>query len=122
MRLINGQSPPALLAAVGQNLAAIRRAHSGAKPMLALPFFNGWMIGGIHEFSPISMDRFSTAGLSTERPGSVMQPVIIHFFALLSSSRSISLELSWGLMVFTRLTLGGQAKAKTDSGLWKPRA
>jgi hypothetical protein len=51
VRLINGQSPPALLAAAGQNLAAIRRAHSGAKPMLALPFFNRWMIGSIHERS-----------------------------------------------------------------------
>jgi len=50
--LINGQSPSALLAAVGQNLAAIRRAHPGAKPMLALPFFNGWMIGAIHKFFP----------------------------------------------------------------------
>jgi len=69
VRLINGQSPPALLTAVRQNLAAIRRAHSGAKSMLALPFFNGWMIGGIHKFSPISMDQFSAAGLQREDRG-----------------------------------------------------
>jgi hypothetical protein len=85
VRLINGQSPPALLAAVGQNLAAIRRAHSGAKPMLALPFFNGWMIGGIHKFFPISMDQFSAAGLQLEGRKSAMQMAMIHFRACLSS-------------------------------------
>jgi len=56
VRLINSQSPPALLAAVRQDLAAIRRTHPGAEPVLALPFFNGWMIGGFHKLSPISMD------------------------------------------------------------------
>jgi hypothetical protein len=66
VRLIDGQAPPALLAAAGQNLAAIRRAHAGAKPVLALSFFDGWMIGGIHKFSPISMDQFPAAGLQPE--------------------------------------------------------
>jgi hypothetical protein len=69
VRLINGQSPPALLAAARQDLAAIRRAHPGAKPMLALSFFNGWMIGGIHKLSPISMDQFSVTGLQPEDLG-----------------------------------------------------
>jgi len=62
-RLINRQSPPALLAALRQNLAAIRRPHAGTEPMLALSFFNGWMISGIHELSSISMAQCSTAGL-----------------------------------------------------------
>jgi len=86
VRLINGQSPSALLAAVGQNLAAIRRAHPGAKPMLALPFFNGWMIGGTHKFSPmISIDQFSVAGFQLEGRRSAMQMAMIHFYACLSS-------------------------------------
>jgi len=83
--LINGQSPPALLAAVSYDLAAIRRAHPGAKPMLALPFFNGWMIGAIHKLSPMSMDQFSAAGIQLEGRKSAMQMAMIHFCACLSS-------------------------------------
>jgi hypothetical protein len=64
--LLNGQSPPALLTAAGQDFAAVRRAHPGAEPVFALSFFNRWMIGGIHKFSPISMDQFSAAGLQPE--------------------------------------------------------
>ena len=44
------------------HLAPVGSAHPGAEPMLALPFFNGWTIGGVHKLSPISMDQFSAAG------------------------------------------------------------
>ena len=117
MRLINGQSPPALLAAVRQDLAAIRRAHPGAKPMLALPFFNGWMIGGIHECSLVSVISNQLSEIRNLFSRCSMNWQLTHVFAVLSSSRSILLELAWGLMVFTRFTLGGQAHTKTDRGL-----
>jgi hypothetical protein len=67
--LINGQSPPALLAAAGQDFAAVCRAHPGAEPVFALSFFNRWMIGGIHKLFPISRIIFQRTAFNRKAAG-----------------------------------------------------